>query len=1181
MSGIFYTVLNMSVTGTFIILALVILRLLLRNMPKSFSYALWAIPALRLLCPASVSSFVSIFNLIRPRSVVENRMQYVSPAQVQPPQITVTNQPAPTVTAAPSPADIPAAPSAAAVKSISAADVLPWIWLAVAIFVVIWCAASYIRVALSVRNSEQADGYFICKNIESPFVFGIFRPRIYLPEGLSDADALCILAHERAHIRRKDHLVKLLTVPVMALHWFNPAVWLGIKLMTTDMELSCDEKAINALHAEHKKDYANALLNISMKQNGISFSGLLGFGESDIKTRIKGVLKMKKPRAWAIIAAVLVIIISAVCLLTNAVSRSDALPNEIDGYISYKTADIPSLDRSCYADEAEFSDSAAPKILFAKTEAGGESVYLLGEGVYRDESEPQVISTIRLKLGISADGRHISSTCPAPAEFIGASQAHYKIREDDVPSYLSAFDMELPIIELNYIGEDSNTGAFYAVKDGELRLLMGDMSDIGGESPGACFGYTELVKGDEPNALIFNMLDSYGVEYTFDFDNIRSDEYIGPHFTAKRVGAAENQTDAEFEDIINRYILFEQIYTVDSLSIGSINGPDDREIGPDDGITLNGDLYYPVVQEGFTEWQQLEGFVRGLFTDELADAYLSDGRYIDQDGKTFSLMWGGGGWYVSPDYIYGTEELEDGRTRLDFYREWDSNEVGEYYIVKLILENTPDGYRIAENSQDHVTDYDSYDWLAPVNRFVQREFYFDPDFTGRYDAEKAGESAVSEIAHNVAVTFRYTSEGEFVNAFTDGRGEEVDEICALDENRLLVYAWHDIADQQIYLLNFETGETEPILSQTLSGYDFNYFAEMFGEDLRWVNHPQANPDRTKIVYSSNKYIGPDGPALSDSLWIYDISSGEESQIPKPAGASSRCTQYFNWIDSQRISFGCYEDDDFVGYIYNAETGRFEGEGNAEEAQPMSITELGSLAELTFLQDNYDAENCAFQIQQYSPEGMSIIYVYATDADGQEISETYYVHTDTGIGWNSADEFVSLTAAKNSLDSIKTVTDYLTFERIYLYGTLSYSGGRAMIDGKEYYPVTEEGFAEWRQLESFMNGLFTDDLAAYYLSNGLYTDNGGMTYVLDAGGKGSDVSDTWHCVEDPQDYDNAVLEVHREMIGEGDEGEYMITVLKLTREGGIFKIAAAENHYTNIDDGYIPLLSAEQIRGGSM
>lgn len=833
MEKIFVSVLNMSVSGSVIIAAVIIMRFFFKRLPRVYSYALWSIPAIRLLCPVSVSSVVSLFNFFKP-DVSGNRMEYIpSPSRTY---VAPTAPADPVVPTLPPTYHDPIEDVAKDVsRPLSFGELAGMIWATVAVGIIIWAVISYILVRLRVRDSRENGGYYVCENIPSPFVFGIFRPRIYLPSGLSEQDAECIVMHERTHIRRRDYLIKLLTVPILALHWFNPLVWLAINLMTADMELSCDEQALKNFPPEYKKAYASALLNVSMKQNKITLNGVLGFGESNIKSRIKGVLRMKKPKLWAVLAAVTAAVVLAVCLLTNAVGNTE------------KTV---------------------------------------------DEALPE-----------------------------------------------------------------------------------------------------------------------------------------------------NNESDAEFEDIIDRYIFFEQIYIIDSLSFGSINGPDDRAIGPDDGIIVNGDYYYPVVQEGFTEWRQLEDFMRGLFTDELAESYLSDGRYIEQDGKTFSLMAGGTGWYVSPEYIYGTEELEDGRLRLDFYREWDRNEVGEYYIVKLILENTPDGYRIAEVSQDHVTDYDSYDWLAPVNRFVQKQFYFNPDFTGRHDAEDAGESVVSEIAHNVTVTFRYTSDGEFVDAFTDGRGEQVDEVYALDENRLLVYDWDMIAREQIYLLDFETGTTEPVLPDTAFGFSYNDYYDITGkwETIEWVTTPRVSPDGTKILYESNKYAENGRPVYRLGLWIFDIQSGTEERIARPEEADpDHVTADYRWTDDGKVQFSCYSADAeyFLDYIYDPETKETSPVTTADSVKNVTRDFDGMTVSAdipvrwhSYTVEDYDLQHIGIQIydgeipEQREMYGGKMFIASAVSGRAQSYLESQEV---LGVSYDVSD-YTTASGYKMKLCYRDGVLDYATFD----------------------------------------------------------------------------------------------------------------------------------------------------------
>ena len=824
MESIFVTVLNMSITGGLIVAVLALLRLMFKSLPRRYSYMLWAIPALRLLCPISISSAVSFFNLLKPRTVEQNRMEYIAPPAAE--YVSPTLPADPVITALPpayhdSMEDVVKEDP----KALSVGEIAGLIWAAVAVGIVIWAVISYIRIGLKVRKADKADGYYICENIPSPFVFGIFRPRIYLPVGISPEDRECILEHERTHIKRRDYLVKLLTVPILALHWFNPLVWLGIRLMTADMELSCDERALKGCPEGYKKVYANALLNISMKQNGISLNGVLGFGESDIKGRIKGVLRMKKPKLWATVIAVVVVIAVSVCLLTNAVGKTDGsaeLPDEIDGYISYEKADIPALS------SAEPADG---KVMFARAEVGGVTAYLLGEGVYRDGEDSDAVFARRLLVGISTDGKTVNATYPAPAEFLGASQEHYKIYTDTASVYLLAFDMELPIIELSYIGEDTTMGAFYAVKDGELLLLTGDMSEIGGKAVGVCFTNTELMAGSEPNTLVFASMNSRGVEYAFDFDSIKADEYAGPQFTARYVGAeTEPMGKTEIEGLAKMYFIQQHFgideceveivqYDRDGMTVINITAADadgseitaqytvntvtgigwdddDAPVSlksarsrldvvktvedfllyeriyiydslsypsndPADGVMLDGEYYFPVSEEGFTEWQQLYDFMHGLFSDELAEENLSDGHYREYEGKTYARDAGGIGWSVSSEWKSANETVDNDTVKLEVYRELLSEgDEGEYMISVLWLKRDGNNWKITGCETHYTTDADGYETLISLDSIRAQSAASEPP--SREELENIIEEYLSEHVElsDVNWSYDYTADDE-------------------------------------------------------------------------------------------------------------------------------------------------------------------------------------------------------------------------------------------------------------------------------------------------------------------------------------------------------------------------------------------------------------------------------------
>ena len=331
MTELFKVVLEMSVTGAIIIAAVMLIRLCMKRLPRRYAYFLWIIPAIRLLCPLTVSSEASLFNLFPTQSVqVEYEEQVVTEQTVELPKTTIPQETAPIVTvhypeqhAQPSqPQDIvnENQPTEEAVpRKVSAIYVVSVVWLAGAAAMLVYVASSYIRTYRRIRSATLLqNNIFISHSIDTPFVFGLIKPKIYIPDGISGTDLQYILAHENAHIKRLDHAAKLLAMVILSVHWFNPLVWLGFKLMTDDMELSCDEKALGSYDVEDRKAYATTLLNMSVRQNSLNLGGMLSFGESGIKTRIKGVLAMKKPKAIACVLAVAVIIAAAVCLLTSA-----------------------------------------------------------------------------------------------------------------------------------------------------------------------------------------------------------------------------------------------------------------------------------------------------------------------------------------------------------------------------------------------------------------------------------------------------------------------------------------------------------------------------------------------------------------------------------------------------------------------------------------------------------------------------------------------------------------------------------------------------------------------------------------------------------------------------------------------------------------------------------------------
>lgn len=309
MSQIFLNIINMSISASYIVVAVMLLRLVLKKAPKWLTVLLWGIVAVRLICPFSPESVLS---LIPSAEVVSPDIMMDSTPEIHT-GITIVNSvvnpviseaftPAPTASANPLQIWIP---------------IFTAIWSVGVFSLLIYTIISYLRIRRKVRTAVLLrDNIYQSENVVSPFVLGLIRPKIYLPFHMNDMDMAHVVSHEQAHIRRKDYLWKPLGFLLLTLHWFNPLLWLGYILLCRDIELACDEKVIGVLGNEARADYSEALLSCSVNRRMVSACPL-AFGEVGVKNRIKNVLSYKKPAFWIIIVAVISCIVVAVCFLTD------------------------------------------------------------------------------------------------------------------------------------------------------------------------------------------------------------------------------------------------------------------------------------------------------------------------------------------------------------------------------------------------------------------------------------------------------------------------------------------------------------------------------------------------------------------------------------------------------------------------------------------------------------------------------------------------------------------------------------------------------------------------------------------------------------------------------------------------------------------------------------------------
>lgn len=217
------------------------------------------------------------------------------------------------------------APAAEALEPLGLTNVLAALWLAGLAAMLLYAFLSWLRLRLLVREAVPAgDGRYICDRLRDPFILGLFRPCIYLPSDLSEPELGFVLAHERAHLRRRDHIWKPLGWLLLSVHWFNPLVWLAYALFCRDVEYACDESVVGGLDADGRRAYARALLECSSPRRAAACP--LAFGETGAKARVKGVLNYKKPARWALIAVVAACAVLAVCFLTEPKPAEPALP---------------------------------------------------------------------------------------------------------------------------------------------------------------------------------------------------------------------------------------------------------------------------------------------------------------------------------------------------------------------------------------------------------------------------------------------------------------------------------------------------------------------------------------------------------------------------------------------------------------------------------------------------------------------------------------------------------------------------------------------------------------------------------------------------------------------------------------------------------------------------------------
>lgn len=357
MAAVFLKLLNLSISASWLVLAVLVLRLVSKRSPKWMNVLLWGIVALRLVLPFSIESALSLIP----------SAETVSPAAVQ-------FDPAPTITSGVSVIDNAVNPSLsehfAAVPTASVnplyvwAYLAGWVWLIGLGAMLLYALVSYLRLRRRVSVSLPVqDHIYLCDAISSPFILGVVKPRIYLPSGLDEVQRQNVLAHEQAHLARRDHWWKPMGFALLAVYWFNPVLWLAYTLLCRDIELACDERVIRTMDESAVKTYSTVLLACSMPRKAV-ITCPLAFGEVGVKERVRNALHYKKPAFWVVAASVAVCVVVAVCFLTNPPTDTDAA-----GLVGFRREQVT------YADVTDASSAQPSNVQLTAEEI--DAVYAL------------------------------------------------------------------------------------------------------------------------------------------------------------------------------------------------------------------------------------------------------------------------------------------------------------------------------------------------------------------------------------------------------------------------------------------------------------------------------------------------------------------------------------------------------------------------------------------------------------------------------------------------------------------------------------------------------------------------------------------------------------------------------------------------------------------------------------
>lgn len=315
MSTIFLYFVNISITATWIVLALVVLRPVLKKVPKWVNCILWGVVGLRLCFPVNIESN---FSLVPSKETIPTDIAYLTYPQIDSGVSVINNVVNPVISNT-----VPLESLSSANSLETPLNIFTVVWVFGVLLMFLYSVVSFvylkIKVTASVKSSDEKNVLF-CDNIKSPFILGFIKPKIYVPSGLNEQDYKFVLEHEKSHLKRKDHIIKPISFLALAVYWFNPAIWLWYILLCRDIESACDESVIKSYTPTYKKLYSQTLLNCNNPKRMV-MACPVAFGEVGVKDRIKSVLNYKKPAFWVVLVAFVSTLVLSFCFITNPYNR--------------------------------------------------------------------------------------------------------------------------------------------------------------------------------------------------------------------------------------------------------------------------------------------------------------------------------------------------------------------------------------------------------------------------------------------------------------------------------------------------------------------------------------------------------------------------------------------------------------------------------------------------------------------------------------------------------------------------------------------------------------------------------------------------------------------------------------------------------------------------------------------